>query len=212
MNLFKKIALAIAALSLLGSTVAQADPTNFSYTSLSAGLGSEQYKDPVCVIANECHDKFGTINLGGAYQFADNWLVVSLDVRGKGSSTPNTTLSGGESTLGLSIVKGIGEHIDVLAKVSAISYSNESCWGSLCVKSEDTGNMFTAGLKAWFDTSKSFAGYLKVNSIKYSKSTESVTQTDFGASYYFNRNHELGLNFGVHKYGSQSSLGYAYHF
>lgn len=212
MNLFKKISLAFAALTLLGSTVAQADPSNFSYTTLSVGLGKEHLKDPVCIIPSECHNDLGLINLGGAYQFADDWLVVSLDIQGTGSSKPNTTLSGGASNLGLSVVKAIGEHIDVLAKVSALSYTNESCWGSLCTKVDDTGNMFTAGINAWFDSGKSFAGYLRANSIKYSKSSQSITQTEFGASYYFNRSHELGLNFGVTDNDTQSSLRYAYHF
>lgn len=211
MNLFKKIALAIAALSLLGSTVAQADPTNFSYTSLSAGLGQDHYKDSFCNFG-DCTDKLAAINLGGAYQFADNWLVASLDILGVGTTTPNTTFSGSVSMLGLSIVKGIGEQIDVMAKISALSSKSESCMGSLCYKYDDTGNMFTVGLKAWFDSSKSFAGHLRVNSIKYSKATESTTQTEFGGSYYFNRNHELGLNFGVTKDDTLSMLAYSYHF
>jgi hypothetical protein len=211
MNALPKAALALPLLGLLTAYPAHADSTNFTYTTLSAGLVKITLKDQTCV-AGECYKELGAINFGGAYQFASDWLVASIGVQGGGNSGPTTKISSSSTALGLSVVKALGDRVDVQAGVASLSTTAESCVGSFCVKIDDSGVLYSAGLNAWLDKAQSFAGHLAVNSSKYSRSTKTHTATLLGLSYYPGKNHEFAFSFSSDDSSTTANLGYAYHF
>lgn len=211
MNALRKVALALIPLGMLSTNLVHADTTNFTYTTLSAGLTKIALKDQTCV-AGECYKELGAINLGGAYQFANDWLVASLGVQGGGNSGPTTKITSSSTALGLSVVKALGDRVDVQAGVASLSTTAESCVGSFCAKIDDTGVLYSAGLNAWLDNAQSFAGHLAVKSSKYSRSTKTYTATLLGLSYYPSKNHELAFSFSNDDIGTTFNLGYAYHF
>lgn len=192
-----------------------AEPTNFNYTTLSVGLGKTKIEPASCVLT-DCYTDLGAAQFGGSYQFADGLLVVSLNASGAGKSTQNTSLAMGSSALGLNLVKAIASKVDVTVGIASLSAHAEACVGSLCSKTTDTGTGFNAGIQAWFDDARSFAGSLMLTSAKLSNNTSNTTGSTLGLGYYITKNHQIGLAFGHTDSGasksSSSMLTYTYHF
>lgn len=204
------VATAIGCISTLSTSV-YADATNFSYTTLSVGVGKVSYKDPL-YIAGERYTELGGAGLSGSYQFADDWLVVSLGAQSVANSGPTTKLTSSAGYLELDVVKAIGSRADIYAGVASLSATTEACLGSICVKADDTGTEYTAGLNVWFDDAKKVAGHVAVSSSKYSKDTKTYTNTGLGLSFYFTKNHAVSFDYASNDSASAASLSYAYHF
>jgi len=200
--------LAIASITL--STTSFAEKTNFSHTGLSIDIGSGAYKSPPCA-AGYCMSTVGLASLSGSIQFADDLLVASFGSTGVSYSNPVWTYRESDVSLGLGIVKALGDRVDVNAVVASLSAKSEVC-GVLCIITDDTGIGYGAGLTIGLNDLKTFVGRISISSSKYSKATKSTETTGLGLGYYATKNSEIGISYGTNDAASSTTIGYAYHF
>ncbi len=207
--------LLFAVLALAGVTFSAtsfAEKTNFSHTILGIDVGSSTYKIPPCIVGY-CVDKMGAASLGGSIQFADDLLVANISSTGLSYSNPvwNAEISG--SSLGLGIVKAIGDKVDVLAGVESLSVRTQICTaGGVCVISDDTGTGYGAGLTIGINDTKTLVARVSITSTKYSKSTTSTQTTGLGLGYYVSKNSEISGSYASNDVASSTTVGYTYHF
>ncbi len=193
------------------SNVAVAEKTNFSYTSIGADIGSVTYKTPICG-GGQCLSSFTAVSLDGSVQFADDLLVVFLSGSGIAGSGNVWTMSGGNSAIGLGIVKAIGDKVDIQARIASLSSRVEFCVGNTCATATDTGSGFGGGLNFWLDDTKNLSGNISYQSSKYSLDTKSTETLGVGLGYYFSAQNEFYGQYGSNDYASTFAVGFTHHF
>lgn len=206
--------LLLAVLAFAGvvlSTPSFAEKTNFSYSTLGIELGKVTYKTPIC-IGSSCLSELNGVSIGGSYQFADDLLVVSLSGTSMSGSASTWSAEVGGGALALSIVKAVGNKIDITAGIASLSSQVDVCSGSICISESDTGTAYGGGLRIWIDDSKKLAGEISIESSKYSKSTSSTTSTSLGLGYYVTEKDEIKGTYGTNSDASSVSIGYTHHF
>lgn len=117
-------------------------------------------------------------------------MVVSLSGSSLNGSGSAWSVKEGGGAFALSIVKAIGDKIDITAGIASLSSQVDVCAGT-CISVTDTGTGFGGGLQIWIDDSKKLAGKLSIESGKYSKSTSSTTTTTLGLGYYVTGKDEI---------------------
>ncbi|MFM2409088.1 MAG: hypothetical protein RL358_1830 [Pseudomonadota bacterium] len=205
-----KVMIVLMTLLAAMSSSAFAEKTNFSHSMLAAELGAVSYATPIC-IGGQCLSSLGTASLAGSLQFADDLLVVALSGSGVGGSTPTWTVSGGNSALSISVVKAIGENVDVQAGIASLSTRVDLC-GRFCISQTDTGSAIGGGLDIWLDDAKKFASKISFTSHKYSMDLSRTNTIGFGLGYYVNSQNEIYGRYESNSLASSVSAGYAHHF
>lgn len=203
-----------AILSLSGcvlSSGVHAEATNFSYSTVSVGLGAETFDKPICIVG-ECYSNMALAGLSGSYQLANDWLVVQIGSQAAANSGAATELTSGVGYFGLGVVTAVGKQIDIRAGWTSLTAKVEVCINGNCVQSDDTGMAYMAGISAWFDQARKFAGHLSLSSTRYSKDNKSYTSTVGGLSFYPNKHHEIRAEYYSGDSSSATMVGYAYHF
>lgn len=203
-----------AILSLAGvvhASGAHAEATNFSYSTVSAGLGAETLDTPICIVG-ECYSNMALAGLSGSYQFAHDLLVVEIGSQAAANSGAATELTSGVGYFGLGVVTAVGQQIDIRAGWASLTANVEVCINGNCVQADDTGMAYMAGISAWFDHARKFAGHLSLSSTKYAKDDKSYTSTVGGLSFYPNKHHEIRAEYCSGDSSSATMVGYAYHF
>ena len=208
----KKIAVTASVfLGLLVGGNAYAEKTNFSHSTLSAGLGVLSYTTPIC-LGVSCLSSVGTASLAGTFQFAEDLLVVGLSATGLSGSKPTWTVSGGSSALSIAVVKAIGDKIDVQAGIASLSSSVDVCSGGFCLTQTDTGAAIGGGLDIWLDDAKKLAAQISFTSSKYSTALSRNNTIGLGLGYYVNSQNEIYGSYRSNSLASSVSAGYAHHF
>lgn len=211
MKNLKGLLLAVMSLaSVVLSTPSFAEKTNFSYSTLSIELGKVTYKTPICA-GGQCLSDLSGASIGGSYQFADDLLIVSLSGTSVSSSGPVWSVKDGGGAFALSIVKAIGDKIDITAGIASLSSQLDIC-ATICMSVTDTGTGYGGGLQIWIDDSKKLAGKISIESSKFSKSTSSTTTTSLGLGYYVTEKDEIYGGYDTNSDASAISIGYAHHF
>lgn len=201
---------ALALASITVSTASFAEKTNFSYTTLSINSGTATYKTPSCALGY-CMGTVGGASLGGTIQFADDLLVASFSSSAVSYSNPAWSYKESDVSLGLGIVKAIGDKVDVNAGIASLS-ATAVCSGVICGTTDDTGMSYGAGLTIGLNDPKTLVGRISISSTKYSKATKSTETTGLGLGYYVTKNSELNVSYGTNDVASSTTIGYAYHF
>ena len=213
----RKIKSGLAAAAVLGfigagfSSSSYAETTNFSHTTLGIDIGRVTYKTPICA-GGQCLSSLSGASVGGSIQFADDLLIASLSgssVSGSGSVWSATV---GNSALALSIVKAIGDKVDIQAGVASLSGRAEVCSGGFCSTIDDTGLGFGGALDIWLDVSKKLAAQISVQSSKYTNNTSRTNTIGLGLGYYVTKNSEIYGIYGTNSDASSIAFGYSHHF
>jgi hypothetical protein len=207
----KKSLVSVLLLSVFVATPALAEKTNFSHSTFSVSAGTATPKTPSCY-GGYCANTYAAFSIGGSIQFADDLLVLSLASTGLAYSSPAWNVTGGQGAFGLSVVKALGDKVDITAGVTSLSIKTDVCLsGYACQSSTDTGTGYGAGLTVGLNETKTLVGYISMTSSKYSKSTSTNT-TGFGLGYYVTPNSEFSFGYASNDASSANSLAYTYHF
>ena len=214
MRKIKSGLVAAAVLGFIGtgfSSSSYAETTNFSHTTLGIDIGRVSYKMPICS-GGYCLSNFGGASLGGSIQFADDLLIASLSGSSISGSTPAWEIKAGGGALALSVVKAVGDKVDIQAGIASLLYSAEICSGGLCTTVDDTGVGFGGALDIWLDDAKKLAGRVSLESSKYSKDTSRTNTLGLKLGYYVTKNSEIYGDYGSNSDASSIAFGYSHHF
>jgi hypothetical protein len=209
----------IFAAMLLGTTTfANAENTNFSYTTLGVSGGATTLGTPLCS-TNVCFSSFGNAGVNGSYQFNDNtldWLVLTLSSSAGVSNGKGYKLSESDGAAGLNFVKAISNTVDIGAGIESLSSTIQLCSGSNCVSTNDTGVGYGVSVKGWLNDAKNLTATVLLDTYKYSENTSNTNGYSLALGYYADKNNELSLSYGAANNNSNTSstvmAAYTYHF
>jgi hypothetical protein len=208
----------LTAILLFSSTIANAEGTNFSYTTLGVSAGSTNITPPLCLTANTCYSSFTNFGINGSYQFNGDfdWLYLSLSSSDGASSNNGVDFRESVGSVGINFVKAINNVFDIIGGVESLSATDEACVGSNCVSVSDKGVGLIFGAQAWASDAKSLAIGININFSKLSQSTSASNGSGVGLNYYGTKNHAVGAAYGTSNSNgiTATSVGvsYAYHF
>jgi hypothetical protein len=194
---------AAALLALCGHAVAG----NFSYSYLEGGLLRTSFDEDV-VIAGVAYSDVGGAYFAGSYQFTDH-LALGLSANGQTNSGHGTELNSSAAALWASFIAPVGGFTDLSLQFGFVSGEAEACVYSFCVKADDTGVAFGAGLRHWATPS------VEVNTaVTHVSWDEFDDETIFGigAAFWFAGHSSIRLGLSFSDDASTFSLGYRYTF
>jgi hypothetical protein len=208
----------IAATLLFSSTIANAEGTNFNYTTLGVSAGSTNISPPLCLSAATCYSSFANVGISGSYQFKGDFDSIYLSLSSSAGASPSNGVDFTESTgsAGINFVKAMNNVFDITGGVASLSATDKACAGSNCVSVSNTGVGLFFSAHAWASDAKNFAIDINVNSSKYSQSASLYNGSGVALNYYATKNHAFGAAYASSSYNgviaTSESLNYVYHF
>jgi len=217
-NMLTKLMSILVLALLAGSALAQEGyAPNGDYSLLGFSLIRTKYANDVCVPLGDCHQGESGLGLHASYQIIPN-LMVGLNSAAGQSSGNTSTLKQSQGGLFVGFVMGVGDYFDIGGLLSPLSKKSESCLGSLCTTSEDTGTEVGLFGKWWINEEKTFNIGMNLDSYAYSNNTTRYSSSALSMAYMLGGHHELSLTGARLKdstaadVNSTFSLGYNYHF
>ena len=203
---------------LLGATIfANAEATNFSFTTLGVNGGSTTLGTPACLV-NTCFSSFGDGGISGSYQFNGDldWLILALDSSAGFSSGNSYKLTESVGSAGMQFVKAISDKVDIGAGIDSLSSTLQICSASNCASVNDTGVGYFVAAKAWINDAKNLSATIELDSSKYTQDTSSTNGYGLALGYYATKNNELSLAYSASSNNGNTSssviAAYSYHF
>lgn len=205
----KTVALAVAALSVVGTV--QAAETAFSYTQLSIAVVGTQFDDDINVPATyysyEVYDDMGGAALSGSYQF-DNNLVLGVSGSYQENDGSYTEINKGDALYTLGYALPLSNDVDLMLK-GGLAYTEAEVCSSGCFSEDDNGLYASAGVRGWASS------WLELNA-----SAAYVNYDDFGndkalqvgAAGWFDAHSSIFLDLGKADDAKTAALGYRYTF
>lgn len=187
-----------------------------NYSSIGLSLSRTQYAVQKCVLL-ECHQGYGGLGFKVSYQLIPN-MIIGLHTEGGQSSGTTTTIKESQGGVYVGFVVGVGSSFDIGGLYSPVNKKYETCLGSLCGTSQDSGNNVGLFGKWWLNDSKTFNLGLNLDSYAYSTDTKKYSSSALSVSYTLADHHEFSLTGARLKetsgndVNSSSSLSYNYHF
>jgi hypothetical protein len=198
--------------------LANAESTNFSYSTLGVSGGSTTLGTALCS-STYCYKSFGNAGISGSYQFNDNfdWLVLSV---ASGASLANGNngdkLTESDGSSGINIVKAISNTVDFGVGINSLSSTVQYCTNSNCTSTNDTGVDYFVGLKGWLNETRNLSVTVEFDSYKYTQDTSSTSGYGLALGYYPTKNSELSFAYSSAtnsvNTSSTATVAYTYHF
>lgn len=192
-----------ALLALSGYAVAG----NFSHSYLEGGLIRTSFDEDV-VVAGVAHSGVAGAYLAGSYQFTDHF-ALGLSATGQTSSGHGTELNVSSGALWGSFIAPVGGFTDLNLQLGFVSGEAEACVYNFCVKADDTGMAFGAGLRHW--ATPNVEVNTSVTRVSWDE-FEDETIFGIGAAFWFAGHSSIRLGVGFSEDASTFSLGYRYTF
>ena len=135
------IKILFTAILLFSSTFANAEITNFSYTTLGVNAGSTNISPSLCLSATTCYSSFANFGIRGSYQFNGDfdWLYLSLSSSDGASSSNGVDFRESVGSAGINFVKALNNVFDFVGGIEYLSATDEVCASSNCVLISDKG-------------------------------------------------------------------------
>lgn len=212
----KTVALAVAALSVVGTV--QAAETAFSYTQLSIAVVGTQFDDDINVPATyysyEVYDDMGGAALSGSYQF-DNNLILGITGAYQENDGSHTEINKSDARYTVGYALPVTPVVDVVFK-GGLAYTELEVCSYGCASEDDTGLYGSVGVRGWATS------WLELNaSADYADydDFESTKRFQIGAAGWFNDSSSIFLDLSKTSNGisyttdtKEAALGYRYSF